>query len=181
MNWSKQSISKGLAAPSRRASATRGDVGTTGHEHHRGVWRQLLDFAKRLDPIEVGHLELHWRQRSRPVHLHHRAREWDAAHPREPSAASPLNRYFCDGLQKRKLSHRDESGVPKGSFTLYHYHAGRRDTDRRLSCQWRSQGESHLSGRQNSKGKRRLPPELDPAFRQRAVTPVPVEPPAGPR
>ncbi len=28
------------------------------------------------------------------------------------------------------LGHREESGVPKGSFTLYH--AGRRDTDRRV-------------------------------------------------
>ena len=42
--------------------------------------------------------------------------------------------------------------------------------------QWRPQGESHLCGRQNSKEKRRLPPELAPACRQRAVTPVPVEP-----
>ena len=49
-------------------------------------------------------------------------------------------------------------GVPKGSFTLYH--AGRRDADRRLSCQWRPQGESHLCGRQNSKEKHRLWREL---------------------
>jgi phosphomannomutase len=69
--------------------------------------------------------------------------------------------------------------ILKGSFTLYH--AGRRDADHRLSCQWRPQGNSHLCERPNSKEKRRSRPERGPACRQRAVTPVPVEPPAGPR
>ena len=31
--------------------------------------------------------------------------------------ASPLTRYFCAGVQKRKLGHREESGVPKGNRT----------------------------------------------------------------
>ena len=85
-------ISKGLVSTFAAGLRDEGGVGTTGHEHHRGVWRQLLDFAKRLDPIEVGHLELHWRQRSRPVHRHHLARAWAAAHPREPYVLFLLNR-----------------------------------------------------------------------------------------
>ena len=31
--------------------------------------------------------------------------------------ASPLNCYFCHGLQKRMLGHREERGVPKGNRT----------------------------------------------------------------
>ena len=59
------------------------------------------------------------------------------AHPRD-SFPSPLTRYLCTGVLKRMLGHREESGVPKGSFTLYH--AGRRDADRRLSYQGRPKG-----------------------------------------
>ena len=38
----------------------------------------------------------------------------------------------------------NDGGVPKGSFTLYH--AVRRDTDRRLSYQWRPQRDLDACG-----------------------------------
>ena len=34
--------------------------------------------------------------------------------------ASLLNCYFCNGLQKRMLGYREESGVHNVNFTLYH-------------------------------------------------------------
>ena len=44
------------------------------------------------------------------------ARDWPTAHPRD-SPPSPLSCYFCNGLQKRMLGHREESGVPKWNRT----------------------------------------------------------------
>ena len=65
------------------------------------------------------------------INLSPRSIDEDEYVTNQSKKASPLNCCFCNRLQKRMLGHREESGVHKGSFTLYH--AGRRDTDRRLS------------------------------------------------
>ena len=48
--------------------------------------------------------------------------------------ASPLDCYFCNGLQKRMLEHREESGVPKGNRTYVDAKTPGKSTNRGLTA-----------------------------------------------
>ena len=45
------------------------------------------------------------------------AREWFAAHPREPEPSSPLHRYFCSELQKEETRTSRGKCRPQGNRT----------------------------------------------------------------
>ena len=88
----------------------------------------------------------------------------------ESKKASRLNCCFCNVLQKEDARTSRGQCVPNGSFTLYH--AGRRDADRRLSCQWRPQRDLDFCGGQKSREKRGSRRSLSTNFHRLITTPT---------